>query len=64
MGYKLFLIVIVDIVIWEEVMVMFYDFEWDEGFGLIVWIVRKIIFIKNFFNIKFWCVVRVCVVEE
>lgn len=63
-GHKLSSIATVDIVIREEVMVMFYDSERDEGLGLIARTARKITSIKNSSNIKFWCAARVCVAEE
>lgn len=63
-GHKLSSIATVDIVIREEVMVMFYDSERDEGLGLIARTARKITSIKNSSNTKFWCAARVCVAEE
>ena len=63
-GHRLSLIATVDIVIREEVMVMFYDSERDEGFGLVARTARKITSIKKSSNTKFWCAARVCVAEE
>lgn len=49
----------VEIVIRDEIMVMFYDLERDEDLGLTARIARKITSIKNSSNTKFWCAARV-----